>query len=101
MKKEFRLPKKWYMKPVVSDEQCQLIKEWMHTTQTGGTHWEQDFGKTYYLHYHGEDNQTNGYYAPLEGYKEITFKQFEKYILKIKEENHNYLIPIFKKYNIL
>jgi len=55
----------------------------------------------YYIHYPFIDGSGSAYNKPEEGYTEISFEMFEKYILnEYLEQDYSYLIDFLKKLKI-
>ena len=96
-----KLPSKWCIKPAHSDEGviiCDYINQFRTKhkyTSTASTH--------YYWHYPAYDEVSDNFcwINPKYGYGIITFKQFERWVLKKKNENYNYLIEVLKRHNIV
>lgn len=96
------IPEKWCIR--LKDRKTEeIVGKWFNdnikidcTYHSGWAGW--------FLHYPKYKSGTCTALTPEPGYTEITFKQFEKYILNketpVEEQSYNYLIPILKKLNI-
>jgi len=87
-----KIPEKWGIK--ITSKNRKTVENW-RTNGGIGT----NIG--YCLSSHFSQNDTRGYWVfdLPKGYTEITFEQFQQYILKEKSQDYNYLIPIIKKLN--
>lgn len=98
------IPEKWAIK------NCLEVGEWFNE-QTGSK--TKAYTKSYhqlhsYLHSHNEHGEKLGEDLVLTfahttvrpNFTEITIEQFREHVMEITK-NHDYLIPIFKKYNVI
>lgn len=96
LSKEFKLPKKWKIR--------QTKKEICDYFNSISTHYYEDISGDYCLHFpkYSFDRHQSEYFEKWKGYTEITFEQFEKYVLKKQTEviDYSYLKPMLKKLNI-
>lgn len=90
------IPEKWCVK--TEEATREIVERFLHANGYIAKLHNED----YYCHFPFIGKSGSCYYNIQQGYTEITFEQFEKYILnkKTSVEDYNYLIPILKKLNI-
>lgn len=84
LKEEFVLPEKWYI--VRNAENADVLNKWNNDTYHGGSvHAHRDDEAFFYSdkHYECPRRSISGYKRSISGYTEITFEQFQKYVLKL------------------
>jgi len=88
------VPKKWCIKG------CVELEEWGRKKENSGVNCAFSFP---YYYYTFDPNLLIWSYSEqglkVKNYTEITFEQFQQYILKEKSQDYSYLIPIIKKLN--
>jgi hypothetical protein len=93
---EFVLHEKWCIK--VTDDNSKVIYNWLNANQQNNTFYDNRQGnRNLYIHFPKYDSLSHQSSTIIKGYTEISFKQFERYILK-KEENMDNRFP-FKLLN--
>lgn len=81
MKKIFKLPEKWCVKPNIDKQECQIVRNYFNNTFT------KNYGANnnieYYWHFPPYDLETKDlcYYKIVEGYTQISFEEFNKYVI--------------------
>lgn len=104
MNNKFKLPEKWCIK--ANEENWKTIGDFFNK-QSKTTCYNKDFINQYY-HSHNRQNHcilnignSSKSYVRIkeDDYVEITFEEFEEYVLGVKfiNQNYDYLIPILQK----
>ncbi len=98
MKKEndFVLPEKWCIQDITKPS---VLENWLNCLGKNKHFW--NFRSGSYYHFHGVD-PIDCYGRIFDGYTEISFEQFQKYVLneKPKIKDMEYLDNLLKRLNV-
>lgn len=96
---EFVLPEKWYLN-ITKQEYCSDLNKFLHNNckhyNDYRKSWTTYSGLDSYFHYpqHKEHNNCHSSWKICKDYKEITFEQFKKYVLKEPIKNKSWISKV-------